>query len=471
MKEKSNTTLTLFIPLKEGEEEVNITQEDLAQIIRLKKMGVPARTIASSMQQKYGEHIIQFILDTGCPPPHKDSFLDAYLDEIIAGLYRHNNASALYRELGGSEVLGGVRNFQKYVKPIRALLKSKATYAQTCIRRIETAPGEQMQIDFGQRRVKIDGRWEVAHFFVAVLSYSRMVYVARMPDQSQESWLKGLAGAFQTFGGVPRTVLSDNARALVKQVQGPNRPTQLTDGYRLFATTWGFLANLAPPYCPTAKGKVERRVRFLDEDGLCKQHYECWEEFDQRLKFWVNEVINKREISSLQDKVRVPVERFATEKQVLHSIPNSVQAYDAIAERRLDDKGILTFERKRYYIGHAYRRDRVMVKKAGSVIWVYRNIELLKKCDLEQDALRVVITPVELDGKAIVGSFDPRQQREFYKAFPDRVSPLERAALGRRENVGEGREMSTTVGTGHSERRATFAPNMAAYKRLGGRHV
>lgn len=42
--------------------------------------------------------------------------------------------------------------------------------------RVESAPGDQLQIDFGQKRVEIGGRVVRVFFLVAVLSYSRRLF-------------------------------------------------------------------------------------------------------------------------------------------------------------------------------------------------------------------------------------------------------------------------------------------------------
>jgi hypothetical protein len=45
--------------------------------------------------------------------------------------------------------------------------------------RVESPPGDQLQIDFGQKRVLIAGDWVRVCLVVAVLSYSRRLFVKR----------------------------------------------------------------------------------------------------------------------------------------------------------------------------------------------------------------------------------------------------------------------------------------------------
>ena len=48
-----------------------------------------------------------------------------------------------------------------------------------------------------------------------MLSYSRRLFVKAFLNERQDDWREGIAAAFTHFGGVPRTLLGDNARALV----------------------------------------------------------------------------------------------------------------------------------------------------------------------------------------------------------------------------------------------------------------
>ena len=62
--------------------------------------------------------------------------------------------------------------------------------------RFETAPGEQLQIDFGETTVSFAGEWIKVHLLVATLGYSRRPYVAVFEHQRQSAWWSGIEGAF-----------------------------------------------------------------------------------------------------------------------------------------------------------------------------------------------------------------------------------------------------------------------------------
>jgi transposase len=54
--------------------------------------------------------------------------------------------------------------------------------------RYETAPGAQLQIDFGQKLVSIAGTLVRAYLLVAVLSYSRGLFVKSFLAERQDDW-------------------------------------------------------------------------------------------------------------------------------------------------------------------------------------------------------------------------------------------------------------------------------------------
>jgi transposase len=77
--------------------------------------------------------------------------------------------------------------------------------------RYETAPGHQLQVDFGQKLVEIGGQLVRVFLLVAVLGYSRRLFVKAFLAERHDDWREGIAEAFRHFGGVTQVVLGDNA--------------------------------------------------------------------------------------------------------------------------------------------------------------------------------------------------------------------------------------------------------------------
>ncbi len=89
--------------------------------------------------------------------------------------------------------------------------------------RFETAPGEQMQIDF----VVFRRAQSPLRAFTASLGFSRMAYAEFVDNERAETWISCLQNALSAFGGTPNIVLCDNPKAivLIRDAYGPGNTT------------------------------------------------------------------------------------------------------------------------------------------------------------------------------------------------------------------------------------------------------
>jgi len=181
--------------------------------------------------------------------------------------------------------------------------------------RFETAPGKQMQLDFGERRVEIAGEKVKAYLLVATLGYSRRLHVRAFRNERQESWFDGCETAFLQFGGVPEEVLIDNARALVERHEG--RQVTFNAKFLAFAKHWGFRPRACAPYRARTKGKTENGVGYGKKNAIACRTFESWAAFEAHLAAWVREVADVR-VHGTTDEA--PIERFKAEVDQLKPI-------------------------------------------------------------------------------------------------------------------------------------------------------
>jgi len=92
----------------------------------------------------------------------------ALFDAVAEG-----NAVVVHRELAREGVEACVRTVQRAVVGRR---RAKHAAAVATVR-YETAPGQQMQVDFGQKKVQVGATLVTVHLLVATLCYSRRVFV------------------------------------------------------------------------------------------------------------------------------------------------------------------------------------------------------------------------------------------------------------------------------------------------------
>jgi transposase len=143
------------------------------------------------------------------PRPRRPAKLDPFRPYVVERLGvaapARIPAIALLRELRERGYSGGYTMLKVYA----ASLRPKETTAANI--RFETAPGEQMQVDWAAIR---RGRDRLSAF-VATLGWSRAAYVEFVTNERVETLIEAHENAFMAFGGVPQEVLYDNMRTVV----------------------------------------------------------------------------------------------------------------------------------------------------------------------------------------------------------------------------------------------------------------
>ena len=201
---------------------------------------------------------------------------------------RHRgNADVLRQELAIEKALAvSLRTVERAVKPYRQELEAEARATV----RFETAPGKQMQIDFGERLVEIGGAKLRVYLFVATLGYSRRSHIRAFRNERQESWFDGLESAFTKFGGVTEEVLFDNSRALVVEHDAATRTVVFNEKLKAFAKHWGFVPRACAPYRARTKGKIENGIGYVKRNAIAGRSFPSWEAFEAHLEAWANTV-------------------------------------------------------------------------------------------------------------------------------------------------------------------------------------
>ena len=189
------------------------------------------------------------------------------------------NAVVVQRLLAERGCAISVRTIERAVADIR---RAQRVAALATVR-VETAPGDQLQIDFGQKRLRIAGVRVRIFLLVAVLSYSRRLFVKAFLNERGDDWREGIAAAFTHFGGVPRTLLGDNARALVLGRDRATGTVSFHPAYLAFCRDWDVQPRACAPYRARTKGKTEAGVKYVKRNALADQAFDSFGALEQHL--------------------------------------------------------------------------------------------------------------------------------------------------------------------------------------------
>jgi transposase len=272
-------------------------------------MKVPDEVAAMLQLHRLGWGLRRIAREVGCSPmtvqryiaaegwvPFRPSVRSAALSGLESWLAerfrRHRgNADVLRQELAAEHgIVVSLRTVERAVAPLRRELLAEARATV----RFETPPGQQLQIDFGERQVRIGAESERVYLFVATLGYSRRLYVRAFRHERQTSWFEGIEGAFRHFGGRPAQLLLDNARALVERHDVQTREVVFNARFHAFARYWDVRAQACAPYRARTKGKDERGVGYVKCNAIAGRSFASWAELEAHLAHWTREVADVR---------------------------------------------------------------------------------------------------------------------------------------------------------------------------------
>jgi transposase len=310
--------------------------------------------------------------------------------ELLDGA-AEGNAVVVARLLGETGVQASVRTVQRAVEDHRRELRA----AQVATVRFETEPGQQMQIDFGQKLVRIAGQLVRVYLLVAVLSYSRRIFVQAFLSERQDDWREGIGRAFRHFGGVTRTVLGDNASALVIARDRAAQTVTFHPTYLAFVRDHGAEPRACKPYRARTKGKTESGVKYVKRNAIAGLEFETFVMLEQHLANWMLEA-DTRVHGTTHER---PIDRFERERDALLPLPARPPP---LRERRLSRKvandALVDIDTIRYSVPHRLVRDTVDVIVGEHEVQILHGSREVARHLRSREPHARVVDPAHYDG-------------------------------------------------------------------------
>jgi transposase len=307
-----------------------------------------------------------------------------------AGERRGLNLQELHEHLVAEHgYRGSYKSVQRYVRAKFPPPKVRTR------RRVETPPGAQGQVDWGEfPGVVIGGEPVDLHAFHLVLSHSRMEAIVWSERADQLAWLHVHNEALRRLGGVPAVLRVDNVKTAVVRGAGPWGT--LNETYRRYAKGVRFHVDAARPRTPQDKGKVERRI------GVHKQGFDprrqSWDDVEQ-LQAWTDGEVARRAERRLcpvtGDSVR---ESYEAEKPYLGRLPVLLpEPFDLVQRRRVGLDATVRFEGRTYSVPFAYAQREVEVRGCARVVQLWADGKVL--CEHPRKTRsRLLIDPRHYEG-------------------------------------------------------------------------
>jgi transposase len=285
----------------------------------------------------------------------------------LFGTVAEGNAVVIQQELASRGIDVELRTLQRAVVVRRQ--EERAEFLATV--RFETSPGQQMQIDFGEKIVRIAGQPVKVYLMTAVLGYSRRLYCQAFLAQRQDDWLEGIDGAFRQFGGLTEQILCDNASPLVTSHDRQSGEVVWNPGFEAFCRDRGLTAKACRPRRARTKGKIERGVGYVKHNALAGRSFASFADVGRHLVRWQHEVADQRIHGTTRERPAVRFER--DERVALRPLPTRpFPVRTRRLKRRVNADCFVDIDTIRYSVPYRHVRKtvEVVVKEEDVEIWL-----------------------------------------------------------------------------------------------------
>ncbi len=292
------------------------------------------------------------------------SVCEPYQEAIELELSKGRNAKGIWQDL--VDIHGFTGDYQSVKRFVRRFRGQQSPEACAVI---ETAPGEECQVDYGSGPLVRDahsGKYRRTRLFVLTLGYSRKSVRLLVFHSSSQIWAELHEKAFRRLGGVTRVVVLDNLRegVLKPDIYDPT----VNPLYRDVLSHYGSVALACRVRDPDRKGKVESGVGHAKKTPLKGQRFESLEAAQTYLDHWEERWADTRIHGTTKRQVAT---MFAEEKPALLPLPVEPFRYYQYGKRTVNLDGCVEVEAAYYSAPPGW---------IGSVVpvqWDLRHVRLL----------------------------------------------------------------------------------------------
>ena len=296
-------------------------------------------------------------------PTESGSLCTPFRETILAKLAQNLSAQRIFQDL----ILE--HGFEGKYHSVRRFVAKLNQSTPLPFRRMEVAPGEEAQIDFGTGAPIIDanGKRRRTHVLRVILSHSRKGYSQAVYQQTTDNFIHCIENAFRHFGGVPKTIVPDNLKAAV--IKADWYDPELNPKLRSFGEHYGTVVLPTKPRMPRHKGKVERGVDYVQENGLKGKTFRTLEEQNEYLLHWETTVADTRIHGTTKQQVLKVFEEV--EREALGKLPLDYFPCFQEGQRKVSRDGHVAVNKSYYSVPPEHLGRTVCVRWDARVVRVF----------------------------------------------------------------------------------------------------
>lgn len=275
--------------------------------------------------------------------------------------------------------------------------------------RFETDIGEQIQFDWVESITMVNKFGEVFEFnvFSAELSYSRMHYFCYSLTKTREDVIRCLINTFKFFGGVTKTLLTDNMSSIVNNASG-----DFCNEFKTFIKDFNIDAKRCKIRSPNTKGKVEVRNKFIKWLIPFNNSFET----ETELKDLIEKITSKVNTKTNSTTNAKPIMLYQKEKEYLKPLPTNqiIENYlNLNIPVKVNNSSLIYYNGSQYSVPPKYINKTLKIKVDNNKLYIYDNTNLIQTHNLTEQKINYT----ENDYKTLLTNSMPYQSKEDIKTL------------------------------------------------------
>lgn len=305
------------------------------------------------------------------PPPVSVSSVDPFAKLVEEWHEQSVEMRAMHRMLREDH------GFSGSYSAVRRYVAARHPRKPEAFVRIECAPGEEAQVDFGhigKLKDPVTAELRTAYCFVMTLSFSRHMYVEFVFEQTIATFVGCHVRAFRYLGGVVQRVVIDNLKAAVLRadIESP----LLSTPYRQLGQHMGFLIHPCRPRTPEHKGKVESGIHYVERNLVPSLGGKDRLEANACALRWVEQYAGVRDHGTTRKQ---PLVQFETlEKPALAALPEQPFELETVVEAKVHRDCHVILQGSYYSAPQEYVGKQVEAHVFQSTVQLYDGVTLLR---------------------------------------------------------------------------------------------
>ena len=383
-----------------------MTEATRLEIVQRRQQGASTRVIATELGISRGavDRVLARVEAdrTGSspectPPQRRGSIIDTFEPILKELLDRYPNLTGerALQELRARGFTGRYTIVRERIKRLRPRAVPPP------VPRFETEPAHQAQMDHGVYDIDFtrEGRRRV-YLFSYLLGYSRRQYLRFVESMDLPTTLREHVNAFHHLGGVARTCLYDNFKAVVLRhdAEGP----LYNPKFLAFATHYGFRPHACRVRRPQTKGKVERKFHYAEVSLLNGRTFDTLDHLNEVTTQWLAEVADVHVMRDFKESAR---DRHERERP--HLLPLPARDFDTalVVYRHVNVEGFLTHRLNHYSVPWSFIGQVLPVRIDDGEVIIY-------SVGLEEIARHALVPATRTGVRHLIKSHHPTDDPE-----------------------------------------------------------